>query len=106
MPTQAIGMRSLAAHLGDQLDMEVITDSSAAIGVCQRRGIGKVKHFDINLLWIQNKIRSGTITLTKVDGKINPRTCLPNMSSSQPLLTCQVESDWSAEVAAQSWLRR
>ena len=38
--------------LGEELDLEVLTDSSAAIWICRRKGVGKVRHLDTNLLWI------------------------------------------------------
>ena len=60
---QGIGLRSMAADLGEILELEVLTDSSAATGICRRKGIGKVRHLDTNLLWVQDKIKDGTLAL-------------------------------------------
>ena len=50
---QALGLRSIAKDLGETLELEVGTDSTAAEGICKRRGLGKVRHLDTNLLWVQ-----------------------------------------------------
>ena len=38
----------------------------------RRLGIGKVRHLDTSLLWIQQKVRSGECPLEKVPGAENP----------------------------------
>ena len=53
--TQGIGLQSIARDQGETLDLEVLTDSSAAMGVCMRKGIGRVRHLDTNLLWVDDK---------------------------------------------------
>ena len=50
----------------------VYTDASAAIGITQRRGIGKTRHIDVGLLWIQQNAKEGKIEVNKVDGALNP----------------------------------
>ena len=50
----------------------VYTDASAAIGITQRRGIGKTRHIDVGLLWIQQNAKEGEIDVNKVDGALNP----------------------------------
>ena len=32
-----------------------MTDSCAALGIAERTGIGRVRHLDVGLLWIQEK---------------------------------------------------
>ena len=51
--------------------IEVKEDSSAAKGIASRRGLGKLKHVDIKELWIQEKVHSGDLKITKVPGTIN-----------------------------------
>ena len=55
--TQGIGLQSIARDLGETLELEVLTDSGAAKGICMRKGIGRVRHLDTNLLWIQDEVR-------------------------------------------------
>ena len=50
---QAIGLRSIASDLGIQFSLKVRTDATAAMGMSRRLGVGKVRHLDTSLLWIQ-----------------------------------------------------
>ena len=56
--------------------MRVWTDSSAALGICSRQGLGKLRHIDIQTLWIQEKVRTKQIVLKKVRGEVNPADLL------------------------------
>ena len=67
-----LGMQSLLKDLGHELPVRVWTDSSAAIGVCTRQGLGKLRHLDTHTLWVQQAVRSGRIDLRKVLGEENP----------------------------------
>ena len=46
--------------------IEVKSDASAAIGIANRRGLGKVRHIEVCQLWLQDKVRKGEIKITKV----------------------------------------
>ena len=54
----------------------VLTDSSTCKGICQRTGLGKVRHIDVALLWLQDLVRKGRICVRKVAGKDNPADLL------------------------------
>ena len=62
----------MAADFGDAMQVEVWTDSSASKGICSRIGLGKVRHLDTGLLWIQNYVEKGIIKVKKVKGTENP----------------------------------
>ena len=51
--------------------MELGTDSSAAKGICLRRGIGKLRHLDTQYLWVQDIFYKKLISLFKVKGTEN-----------------------------------
>ena len=55
------------------MPLRIWTDSSAAIGICQRQGLGKVGHLDIQTLWIQQAVRADRVYLKKVHGESNGR---------------------------------
>ena len=57
--------------LGAEIRVMTITDSSAALGISKRRGLGKVRHIELNLLWIQDKVVKGEIEVRKVKGEDN-----------------------------------
>ena len=68
----ALGFRSLLADLGLDWPVRVWTDSTASIGMCSRQGLGKVRHLDVQLMWIQQRIRNHDLDLYKVLGEENP----------------------------------
>ena len=61
------------------------TDSSTAKGIASRKGLGKVRHIEVNQLWIQDKVSSGTIALTKVAGTDNHVDTLTKHASARVL---------------------
>ena len=72
----ALGLQSLANDLGIQVAVEVLTDATAAIGICRRRGLSKIRHLAVADLWIQDKIKTKDIGLEKVLGAHNPADLL------------------------------
>jgi len=82
----ALGQQSLFADLGVPLDVRVWTDSSAAMGICTRQGLGKLRHIDTQTLWIQEKVRTKQITLKKVLGDVNPADLLTKFLASKDKL--------------------
>ena len=55
-----------------RLPLRVWTDSTASMGICQRQGLGKLRHVDTRALWLQQKVRRGEVELRKVKGTENP----------------------------------
>ena len=51
----ALGQQSLLRDFGHDVRVRVWTDSSAAIGICQRQGLGRLRHIETQSLWIQQK---------------------------------------------------
>ena len=49
---QGLGYQALLEDLGVKVPLRVWTDSSAAIGICSRQGLGKMRHLDTYTLWI------------------------------------------------------
>ena len=68
---QAVGMQTMLKEMGHIVSIVVHVDSSAAIGVLQRKGIGKIRHLDVADLWMQTAIRRGRLTVRKIDGSAN-----------------------------------
>ena len=71
-----MGMLSLLKDLGVELHLNVWTDSIASKGICARQGLGKVRHLDTSLLWIQQKIKDKDLEVDKIHGPKNPADCL------------------------------
>jgi hypothetical protein len=70
--SEVLGLQSVARDLGVELKPEVHADSSAAIGICNRSGIGKVRHLAVAQLWVQDFVRTRACRLFKVLGTENP----------------------------------
>ena len=64
--SELLGMISLAKDLKVPLEGHLHSDSSAAIGISQRRGLGKVKHMHTQYLWIQERIRNKDFVVHKI----------------------------------------
>jgi hypothetical protein len=69
---EGLAVRSLVRDFSRNCALRVHVDSSAAIGICRRTGVGKVRHLDTRLLWVQELVRDGTIEVIKVAGTENP----------------------------------
>ena len=67
---QALGIRSLLADWGIQRRIRIRTDASVAKSIASRRGVGKIRHIEVNQLWLQEKVNKGDIEIEKVPGKI------------------------------------
>ena len=80
---QGLGYQSLLKDLDLAVPLRVWTDSSAALGICSRQGLGKLRHIDTHTLWVQQAVRSRRIDLKKVLGDENPADLLTKHSLSQ-----------------------
>ena len=69
---EGIGLQSLGRDLSLDHAVQLYADSSAAIGICRRTGIGRVRHLAVGQLWVQERLREGQFTLYKVHGPSNP----------------------------------
>ena len=61
----------MAADWGVSMNIRVRSDSSAAIGISNRLGLGQTRHISVRHLWVQDKVKSKEIQLEKQDGKKN-----------------------------------
>ena len=66
-----LGLKSMLGDFGVEATIEVNTDASAAKGIANRKGLGKVRHIAVSQLWIQDRIARGDLTINKVNGKEN-----------------------------------
>jgi hypothetical protein len=75
-----LGYQALLRDVGVDIPLRVWTDSSAAIGIAGRQGLGKLRHLDAHTLWLQQAVRSGRVDLKKVPGTANPADLLTKHS--------------------------
>ena len=60
-------MHSLLGDFGMKAKLCLHMDASAAIGVMQRRGVGKIRHLDVSTLWLQEKQLKQLIEVRKAN---------------------------------------
>ena len=69
---EGLGMQSIAKDLNLHMRGEVWGDASAALGIINRKGLGKTRHIDIGLLWVQQVAAERRLKYGKVLGRDNP----------------------------------
>ena len=62
----AIGMRSMIRDMGGQVAIDLHTDSTAGKGIASRVGMGKIRHLDTGLLWLQHHVNRRDLRIKKV----------------------------------------
>ena len=65
-------MKSMMSDFGIDAEPHLYVDASAAIGIAQRKGLGKSRHLDTQSLWIQDALRQRRVSLNKILGIENP----------------------------------
>ena len=69
----ALGPKAMYCDLGAPVKViNLFTDASGAKGIALRRGLGKLRHVDVHLLWLQHQVNAGVFKINKVEGKSNP----------------------------------
>ena len=69
---ETIGILQLAQDWDLELEADVYVDSSAALGVVNRRGAGRLRHVRVGQLWVQEVSDNGDLRYGKVRGTENP----------------------------------
>ena len=72
-PAAAGGLQSvqLLAEAGMNLKLEVLTDSTANLGMHNRIGSRRVRHLDVKWLWTHEAVQAGRFSLKKVGTQSN-----------------------------------
>ena len=78
---EALGVQSVLGDFGKKAKIEIHSDATAAIGICKRQGLGRVRHLATADLWIQQKVRVRELKLYKLPGKENPSDMLTKYKS-------------------------
>ncbi len=69
--SEGLGLKSIARDLSWSWSVRLWTDSSACRGTCGRSGFGRLKHLDVESLWLQEPVKEKVIKLRKVAGTMN-----------------------------------
>ena len=69
---ETLGFLSMAKDMGRRVHGEIWGDANAALGIINRDGLGKTRHIETGLLWIQQVAAEQRLKFGKVLGIDNP----------------------------------
>ena len=91
-----LGVKSMLQDLGVKgKQSRVKTDASVAESLALRRGLGGIRHIEVNQLWLQEKVNNGEQEIEKVKGEINRADALTKYRDSGSF-KCQLE--WTHQI--------
>ena len=70
--SEGLGLAAMIQDYGRIVEPHLKVDATAAIGIAQRKGLGKLRHLDTQSLWIQDAVRRRRVRLEKVLGTEKP----------------------------------
>ena len=62
-----LGINAIMTDLGHEPCIVLCSDSSAAKGIANRRGLGKLRHIELSELWLQDQVNRGRIVVAKCE---------------------------------------
>ena len=68
---EALGTKTLCEDLGETVGIRLELDATAAKGILDRTGLAKVRHIDVNCLWLQEQCAKKIVPLNKIPGEHN-----------------------------------
>ena len=88
---EGVGIQSIMKDLGQIVEGHVWADASAALGIVNRKGLGKVRHLDTNYLWIQDVAARKAMSFNKVLGTANPADLFTKYLDGTPIAKHSME---------------
>ena len=79
---ECLGVSALLKDMGKSVAGDIYSDSSAALGIAQRQGIGKLRHVRTQALWVQEVRAEGRLGYHKVLGSRNPSDAMTKYMTS------------------------
>ena len=67
--TMGLGMKGLMADLGLEMKVRVNMDSRAARSIASRKGAGRVRHIEVRVLLVQDRVAKAELEMKKVKGE-------------------------------------
>ena len=87
--SEIFGIKSALSDWGINLTATMKSDASAALGIIQRQGLGKVRHIDCSFLYVQQIAAKKLLALEKIPGTKNPADlCTKGLPASKMMEYC------------------
>ena len=87
--SQALGIKGMYLDFGVKVSLHAYVVASAAVGIACRRGLGKVRHVDLDQLWLQSQVSRGRecvcVCVFKVPGEENIADSLTKHSTAEKI---------------------
>ena len=84
---EALGLQTLSEDLGHQILSRVHIDATAAKSIAERQGLDRVRHIDVNILWLQDQQARERLPLHKILGTANPADLMTKNLAAQQIET-------------------
>ena len=69
--SELIYVMGVIRFFGFEVDGWILSDSSGALSLSQRQGVGHQRHIEARYLWIQDHVQRGTFKVGKISGSLN-----------------------------------
>ncbi len=53
--------RAVLEEIGEKVKIRIVSDSTSALAIVQRRGVGRIRHLDTRSLFLQDMFRAGVL---------------------------------------------
>ena len=83
---EGLGIKALRADLGGETELRLHLDSSAALSLVHKAGLGKAKHVELQHLWLQDAVKQKRLTALKVNTEWNPGDLMTKNLSEEKIL--------------------
>ena len=69
--SKGLGLQAVMKEIGWRYEVRIQVDANATIGTLHRRGLGKLRHVEVEELWLQQEISKKKISVSKIKGTEN-----------------------------------
>ena len=69
--SELIYVMGVIRFFGFEVDGWILSDSSGALSLSQRQGVGHQRHIEARYLWIQDHVQRGTFKVGKIPSSLN-----------------------------------
>jgi hypothetical protein len=101
--TRGCGLQAILSEMGlcpKLAVLRICTDSSVAKSFVATRGVGKMRHLEVKLLWLQEQVRRQRLRVGKVKGTANVADALTKYHSAAKL--CELAAPYGVRWADQA----
>ena len=69
--SESLGVKSILKDMGKEVEITILVDATATMGMMMKEGLSGVRHIDTQHLWVQEKIKNKQFVVKKVKGEDN-----------------------------------